>query len=881
MAVSDLLTQFLSAKDRYAALFADRGRSLPAVRIGSKKPKASRRSINRTATPQEHKAQPLSGANAYFPASYGPCEAATRMLAVGNIGTDFVYAGWFAFGEIEEIVKVRCNGDDVPVAVTITEYTGTTTQTVDSTLQSAISGYNDDQVITVGGTDIGIAYIVARVPAGAVKGYPRFTVQWKGNKNIYDPRDASTAYSDNPALCFRDWLKSSIYGPEFDVDDDTVKTTADACDEAVGTTWTAITAKSLGDFVVPTTGNTLNRSYECTTAGVTKALPEPTWNTTIGATTTDSTVTWTCRDGRRRVCGMLMDKRADVRSWVETWRTAAGCIVNWGENGVEMIPDIARATDHTFKHADADIRENPPLELYKEGLANKPNVVQIIYTNTSGNPWRDGTDARVAAAGVDAGTVPERLSIIRMPWIHRKAQAIREATERYNAATLTDLGFSLAVFDRGLEVKSGDVSEVTHPIGLTDKKVRAMGNAQDALGKWTIDYWEYDPAVYSNHIETEPTYPDFELHTGVEIDFAGQITGSEKPADNATVGATWKSNITDQPDDALLLNELNCVGGYQEVSLPKEDGSPNCIDCYINNSGIAQWFKIAEFDLTGNYNTCTWNGLFSYGGSGGRYTSQMRVRLTACTDGASALIQLGYKYSGDDKTANLKVAYVGVVVTVYAHLGAYSSCLFDGAWSAKVTASNSWIHTEQDQTDNIGTGTPTGTYLTPAKNYTLGADITGDNTANDASSYTGAAISVTYTAADITNDNTADDTDHINGCINETGVVRIDDELRIYGTDLTFYSAAAYRGKIYCNSTYMILDSPSFIGADTLIPNNSTDDLGSALFPWDNLHVDDIYADSITITEAAITLGSVGTPFTLHVYDTGSSSWVTYDSYIT
>jgi hypothetical protein len=515
-----------------AEILAKRASSLPAARITSKKPKASRRSINKTATSQEHKAQITSAANAYFPPSYGPCQAGIKIFAIGNIGTDTVIGGWFAFGEIEEITKIRCNGDDVPGTVTITEYTGTTSQTADPTLQSAISGYNDDLVLNIGGTDIGIAYIVARIPAGAVKGFPCFTVEWKGNKNIYDPRDSSTAYSDNPALCFRDWLKSSVYGPNFDVDDDTVKTAADACDEAVGDTWTQNTAKSLGDFVVPTTGNTLNRSYECTTAGTTGST-EPAWNTTIGNTTNDGSAVWTCRDGRRRICGMLMDSRADVSSWIETWRTAAGCMVNWGENGIEMIPDRPRATDHTFKHADAEIREIPSLELFKEGLANRPNVIQVIYTNTSGNPWRDGTDARVAAAGVDAGTVQERLSIVRMPWIHRKAQAMREATERYNAAALTDLGFSLPVFDKGLKVKSGDVSEVTHPIGLTDKPVRVMGTTQDAPGKWTIDYWEYDPAVYSDHMETEPTYPDFKLHTGIEVDFASQITGSEKPANNA------------------------------------------------------------------------------------------------------------------------------------------------------------------------------------------------------------------------------------------------------------------------------------------------------------------------------------------------------------
>jgi hypothetical protein len=57
-------------------------------------------------------------------------------------------------------------------------------------------------------------------------------------------------------------------------------------------TWAASTAYALGDYVVPTTSNGFY--YECTTAG-TSGTTEPTWPTTAGATVTDGTVVWTCR----------------------------------------------------------------------------------------------------------------------------------------------------------------------------------------------------------------------------------------------------------------------------------------------------------------------------------------------------------------------------------------------------------------------------------------------------------------------------------------------------------------------------------------------------------------------------------------------------------
>lgn len=57
------------------------------------------------------------------------------------------------------------------------------------------------------------------------------------------------------------------------------------------TQWAASTAQLVGAIVRPTTGNGF--VYRAQAAGTT-AASEPTWPTTIGATVTDSGVTWTC-----------------------------------------------------------------------------------------------------------------------------------------------------------------------------------------------------------------------------------------------------------------------------------------------------------------------------------------------------------------------------------------------------------------------------------------------------------------------------------------------------------------------------------------------------------------------------------------------------------
>ena len=80
----------------------------------------------------------------------------------------------------------------------------------------------------------GIAYAYFRFEFEAdiyPNGVPDITAIIKGKK-VYDPRTATTAWSDNPALCIRDYLTSS-YGLSEDtnrIDDATISTAANVCD---------------------------------------------------------------------------------------------------------------------------------------------------------------------------------------------------------------------------------------------------------------------------------------------------------------------------------------------------------------------------------------------------------------------------------------------------------------------------------------------------------------------------------------------------------------------------------------------------------------------------------------------------------------------------
>lgn len=66
-------------------------------------------------------------------------------------------------------------------------------------------------------------------------GIPNIQVKLRGNR-VYDPRDATWKHSDNPVLCIRDYLLSTVYGlgiPEAQVDDTSFIAMANYCDELV------------------------------------------------------------------------------------------------------------------------------------------------------------------------------------------------------------------------------------------------------------------------------------------------------------------------------------------------------------------------------------------------------------------------------------------------------------------------------------------------------------------------------------------------------------------------------------------------------------------------------------------------------------------------
>lgn len=113
----------------------------------------------------------------------------------------------------------------------ITAHFGNDDQLADANLVSRTSFTNSHRLR-------GIAYLYTRLQFDQdvyPNGLPNISAIVQGKK-VYDPRTETTAFSNNAALCIRDYISNSTYGlgsPDSEIDDDSFVAAANICDENV------------------------------------------------------------------------------------------------------------------------------------------------------------------------------------------------------------------------------------------------------------------------------------------------------------------------------------------------------------------------------------------------------------------------------------------------------------------------------------------------------------------------------------------------------------------------------------------------------------------------------------------------------------------------
>lgn len=141
----------------------------------------------------------------------------------------------------DEVVTLDGSGNVISPAryngfVRLRPFYGTTTQTADPDLAAETAGLAEGRW-TVNHRLLGVAYIYARFqydPDVFPNGIPIISATIKGRK-VYDPRTTTTVWSDNPALCIRDYLTAGfgLSQTSAQVDDASITIAANICEEVV------------------------------------------------------------------------------------------------------------------------------------------------------------------------------------------------------------------------------------------------------------------------------------------------------------------------------------------------------------------------------------------------------------------------------------------------------------------------------------------------------------------------------------------------------------------------------------------------------------------------------------------------------------------------
>ena len=222
---------------------------------------------------------------------YGKARVAGAIVFDKTTGTDNKYLHRviaFTGHEIESFDKLYINGLEIETLagdgnvtsiidengsssgrynnyIRIKKHLGADSQTADADLVSEVAEWTTNHRLR------GISYLYVRMQFKQEvypNGIPEITADIKGKK-VYNPATTLTAWSDNPALCVRDYLTSS-YGLNdisANIDDDLVTTAVNACNRTAsnGDAWftmngafnTSVVPADVLDKLLSTMGGTL------------------------------------------------------------------------------------------------------------------------------------------------------------------------------------------------------------------------------------------------------------------------------------------------------------------------------------------------------------------------------------------------------------------------------------------------------------------------------------------------------------------------------------------------------------------------------------------------------------------------------------------------
>ena len=384
-----------------------------------------------------------------------------------------------AEGEVESITDFII--DDLPITdpkysglVGIDVYLGGDDQTMPDTalLREANEFWTAEHRLR------GVAFIGVRLKwdEEAFSGIPDITAVVKGKK-VYDPRTATTAWSDNPALCIRDYLTNTRYGkglPVSAIDDVAIAAAANDCDESV-------TLYDGGG------------------------------------------------SGKLFTCNLVLDTSKTLFDNLGTLLLGCRGFLPYSQGKYRLKIDGSRSSEFTFTN-DTIIGG---IEIQGESKDEKFNRVTVKFPNPDANwqpdtaIWPPADSAEETAYLAEDGGVllHEEIDLDTITNYYQARDLARVILLRSrNAITC-----ALTTTSEALQLEVTDVVSVTHStLGWVAKPFQVIGMQLNDDGTVALALLEYDSTIYTWEEGTEQTaYPDTSLPDPFTVGVVSNITVTE------------------------------------------------------------------------------------------------------------------------------------------------------------------------------------------------------------------------------------------------------------------------------------------------------------------------------------------------------------------
>jgi hypothetical protein len=452
-----------------------------------------------------------------IPVVYGRRQVEGQLVYSKGSGPSLYCVYILCEGEVENIEDIRINGKQgIPSVGAIEIHKGSLTQGVSSLLQ----GLDPTWTYRLAGT----AYVCVRITkieneGGGDEGggggspnedditdIPTLTAIVKGMR-VYDPRVSATIYSTNPALILCDLLTNTRYGlsvPSSKIDWDSVKDAADYCDDIIGS----------------------NKRYEFNYI----------FNNSI-------TLEGALEIVKLHFIGALL---FDGKYYIEYGRPKA-TVASFTESEVWNL---------SLRRPNSDERFNRIIFTWTKPLTDSGLTEDIEW---------ETVESSIEHPNLIANNEELREVSYDLTGCLSLSVARRIAYYLLNQ-NMNDLEVSFTTYNaKGLQPT--DIFSLTHSRGLSDKLFMAIRVDPQSDESVEIAGIEYDPAVYSESIVTEPTFPDTNLpHPSDAPDEISNLQLSEQLTQ--LKDATWASVIQITWNHSPFL-----FAKYYEVYLKQGSGN--------------------------------------------------------------------------------------------------------------------------------------------------------------------------------------------------------------------------------------------------------------------------------------------------------------------